>query len=251
MKAVTFINTNRQVVYVEDPNFSDEKTAENGGLRKLRSGEEVKTSDEAFAAALDATGGVVTTTSPEGKEFNSKAARELRELHDAAPGPAAWPAVDDPDAERSGLHITGKDSGMPVASDVEPGDVKDGSGEDRYEGVAAVENGEVTRGDVPKAVAEAPTQVSGDGSAGEEADLSKLSVKKLKALAKERNVDVTGTGKKGSIKKSDLVSALSTANPEGAVGLQHTEPSKTEPSESVASPESTGTLTSDKTPRKK
>lgn len=47
-------------------------------------------------------------------------------------------------AERSGIHITGADSGWPVGSDAEPDPHKDGSGTDGLPKVTAVTDGDVT-----------------------------------------------------------------------------------------------------------
>jgi hypothetical protein len=46
--------------------------------------------------------------------------------------------------ERSGIHLTGEDSGWPVASDAEPDPHKDGSGTDALPKAQAIAGGDVT-----------------------------------------------------------------------------------------------------------
>jgi hypothetical protein len=57
-------------------------------------------------------------------------------------------------AERSGIHVTGKDSGWPVAADTEPDPHKDGSGVDDLPKVEGVAKGVVTAGEEVQEVAD-------------------------------------------------------------------------------------------------
>lgn len=49
-------------------------------------------------------------------------------------------------AERAGIHLTGEDSGWPVAAPAEAEPHKDGSGDDPHEDATAVADGEVEVG---------------------------------------------------------------------------------------------------------
>jgi len=232
-----FLNSNAHDVYVRDPERQHEATAENSGL--LRVGPREKFSVTGRLADEAATvPGVLKASSKEAKEFTKKGGRfDQDDLMMSSSGPDVFPVPEEERGVRSGLHITGRDSGVPVAADVEPGDTKDGSGEDKFKGVAAVEDDDVKRGDVPQAVKDEP-------SAKAPADASDLTVKELRKLAKQRNVDVPKKAK-----KADLVAALEApvaGGGGGGVQVQTEEASRTEKSEAVGEPG--GTLTTDKDP---
>lgn len=119
-------------------------------------------------------------------------------------------------AEPSGQHITGRDSGVPVASDAEPTPHKDGTGNDPHDPVTAVERGVVERGDAkPQGEQDNPQAQAAAG------DLDGLNKRELKEIADERGVTVTRTdGKDGDPRKEDYVAALSTGAPAQASGEQ-------------------------------
>lgn len=240
----TFLNTNPHNIYVRDPERQDERTSAANGLLRVPPESEFKVADGRLSEEAETVPGVLRANSKAAKDWD-KNVRTARDLARSASGPDVFPVPEDERGVRSGLHITGRDSGVPVAADVEPGDTKDGTGEDHFEGIAAVEGDEVTRGDVPKAVSQEPSVESGED------DLSKLKVGELRKLANERNVTVEGTGKNGRATKGDYVAALqapAVAGGGGGVAVQTEEASRTEQSDAVASPESTGTLTTDDDP---
>lgn len=242
-----FINTNPHEVYFNDPERQDERTSEASGLLRVAAESEFEVASGRIAEEAEKVPGVYKRDSKEAREFTKKGGElDQRNIMRSSSGDNVFPVPEEErTAERSGLHITGRDSGVPVANDLEPGDTKDGSGEDRFKGIAAVEQGKVERGDVPKAVAESEVAVETPG----DQPLKKLSVKVLKKLAEERNVEVKGTGNRGSKKKDDYVRALEAAAAEGGgggVAVQSEEPSRTEKSEAVGEPG--GTLTTEDDP---
>lgn len=227
-----FINTRPGPVFVSDPEFQHDETSVSG-LLKVAAESEFSASGR-LAEEAERTGGIVKANSDAGKEFtrepkggkNPQPGGTLwrRSLQRSVSGPDVFPVPEEDRAERSGLHITGRDSGVPVAAEEEPGDTKDGSGKDKFKGVAAVEDGEVVRGDVPKAVKEEP-------SAEEPGDVTKLTAKQLRALLKQRDVSIP----KGS-KKPDLVALAQAprgAGGGGGVAVQTEGASQTEKSEAV------------------
>lgn len=239
-------NTNRYKVYATDTD--DDSGEAVGGIYRMpgQTTEDIDNSN-GLADRLLSHPGVVKTSSEQGKTFDSKAEREQRALTTRDFGENAYPVPEEErTAERSGLHITGRDSGVPVASatEAEDFDVKPGTGEDKFEGVAAVRNGEVERGDQPAAIADEIAPVVPE--AGD--DLNDLPVTTLKALAKERDVEVVGSGNKGGKVKADYVRALSESAATGGgggVAVQNADSSKTVESEAVA--ETGGTITSEHT----
>jgi hypothetical protein len=98
------------------------------------------------------------------------------------------------EAERSGVHLTGEDSGFPVADpDAEPGPVKDGTGADPHPDATAVVDGEVaTDGEA----------VRGD-TGGSGGSYESRTDKELRKLAAKRKI-------KGRSKmdKDELIAAL-------------------------------------------
>lgn len=231
-----FINTNHHEVYIRDPERDDDRTSEASGLLRVAAESEFTVSGKRLVEETESVPGVFKSDSKEAKEFTKKGGVfEQRDLMRSTPGPVAAGPVPEEErtAERSGLHITGKDSGMPVANtEAEPGDVKDGSGEDKFEGVAAVRNGEVERGDVPAALADEPTTET-------PGDLSELSAKEVRKLAAERNIK--GRSK---MKTPELIAAMQAPAGEGGgggVATQTESASETVESEAVGEPG--GTLT--------
>lgn len=241
-----FINTNHHEAYIVDPERQDDRTSEASGLLRVAAESEFEVASGRLAEEAEKCPGVVKAGSAEAREFTKKGGTlDQRNLMRSSSGPDVFPVPEEErTAERSGLHITGRDSGVPVAAEAEPGDKKDGSGEDKFKGIAAVEQGKVTRGDVPKAVREEPSvETPGDEP------LNKLSVKVLKKLAEERNVTVEGSGSKGGKTKPDYIRALEAAAGEGGgggVAVQSEQPSRTQKSEAVGKPG--GTLTTDDDP---
>lgn len=229
-----FINTNPHDVYVQDPERQADETSEASGLLRVGPHREYSASGR-LADELSECAGVVKKDSNAGREFTKKGgALDQHNALTAGPGPATFPVPEhERTAERSGLHITGRDSGVPVAADVEPGDVKPGTGEDKFKGIAAVEQGEVTRGDVPKAVRDEPSVE--EPVADDVAELLKLSTKELKRLARDRKVTVGGKRT-----KEDFARALA-----GDVAVQTESASETQKSEDKGGG---GTLTTDKDP---
>lgn len=186
-----FVNLNRHRVYVDDPEV---------GLQRIVPRQEVSATG-AYADNLENTGGVFKAGSKEAKEREKHL--DALEQNLESVGPKAFPVTDEDQlVERSGLHITGKDSGIPVANEQEPGDTKGGTGEDKFAGVAAVEQGEVTRGDVPEA--------EQDGGAAEDLDThpEASTTEKSEAVASQEDSgtvtteDVSGTAAKKPRKKS-------------------------------------------------
>jgi hypothetical protein len=232
----TFVNTNHHRVYIQDPDRDSEDSVQ--GLLRVGARQKVEATG-ALAERLEETPGVVRANSDEGKAFTKKGGgRDEYELLTAGPGPDAFPVPEEERvSERSGLHITGRDSGVPVADvEKEPGDVKDGTGYDPFEGVAAVEQGEVTRGDLPKAVEE-------ELSVETPGDLSELAVSDLNALIEARDLDVP----KGASKEEKI--AAIEAGPIGAPGgvgaLQTEGASESQDWPALASPEESGTITTE------
>lgn len=190
----SFVNTNVHHIYV--PVEPDEESP--GGLKRIRAGEEFTVHGRAADLAQD-TPGVARAGSDEAERFGEEWERR-RELI-AAPGPAAFPAVEPEETtERSGIHITGNDSGMPVASEVEPGDVKDGSGDDPHAKAVAVGRGHVEREGKP-------------GPEEEAEELGDLTVAELRDLADERGVELPS-----GARKAEIVETLEAAESESSGG---------------------------------
>jgi hypothetical protein len=177
-----YVNPRGRRLFYDDPD---------GITRRVAPGEVVELDDETAEAA-----GLVETGSEEGE-----AAINMHRVGDAAF--PVQPGENSPEgslAERSGLHLTGADSGVPVASEAEAevGDRKDGSGEDPFESVVAVEQGEVARGEVTSA--SAPGRVNPDEHTKDE----------LVEMAEAAGVDSSGT-------KQEIADRISEASSSGAL----------------------------------
>lgn len=187
----SFVNANTHHIYVP----AEPEEGNTSGLQRVLPGAEFEAHGRAADLALQMAG-VHRAGSDEAKRFAEQWERR-RELI-AAPGPGAFPAVE-PEAasERSGIHLTGADSGMPVAAEEEPGDVKDGTGEDPHPRAVAVGRGRVER--------------EGEKPEPEEEALEDLTVAELRDLADERGVELA-TG----ARKAEIVETLEAAEAEAA-----------------------------------
>lgn len=109
----SFVNTNVHHIYVTvEP--SEEHPS---GLRKVKAGEEFEVTGRAADIALE-TPGVAEAGSEEADAFSER--WEARQGLIAAPGPAAFPAAGGAEfAGRSGIHVTGRDAGVPVGAESE------------------------------------------------------------------------------------------------------------------------------------
>lgn len=213
-----YVNTNGHDAYLPNPKFGDGD--DEPQLIRVRTGDSVKLSDR-LAEIAHGTPRFVNVDSPQGKAFMDKAARENAKLLAAAgtPGEAAYPVTNEDElAEPSGLHITGDDAGLPVASDDEPGPHRDGSGEDDdQEGVAAVIKGDVTRGDVPlgreddgaRILEESRKDIAAQVAGPVIEDYEAMTLADLKKAAKRRGIEVTNSEGKKKLVKDDYVRALS------------------------------------------
>lgn len=151
----SFVNGNTHHIYI--PVEPSEEYP--GGLRKVRSGEEFEATEGRPEEIVRETPGVVEVGTEEAERAAERLGRRSELI--AASGPGAFPAVSEEEfAGRSGIHVTGRDTGEPVGAEAEA---------------------------APAVEAEA------------ERSLMDLTVPELRDLAEERGVEVASDARKAEI----------------------------------------------------